>query len=191
MVTRPTAPDDGGKDFADKLSAALAGYGTGPFIEFERKWYSGDEIIGYIERIAEAPTRAGLSAHEPVGVVVRNRVHHAAAVLGFIAARRPVAMIYSYQSAQSIARVIERLRLGAVVVDRDDWTAPVAAAVSRARSAAVVLSLQAPTVKLPASRKAVVPQATFPISFPTPGNEWCCWRSSRSPSGCGRSRPTG
>ena len=32
-----TGPDDGGKDFADKLWAGLIGYGAAPFIEFERK----------------------------------------------------------------------------------------------------------------------------------------------------------
>jgi long-chain acyl-CoA synthetase len=60
MVARPTDPDDGGKDFAGKLSAGLTGYGAAPFTEFERKWYSGNEIIGYIERIADALAHAGL-----------------------------------------------------------------------------------------------------------------------------------
>lgn len=139
-------------DFADELWSKLIGYGAAPFIEFEQQWYSGDEITGYITRIADALVSAGVSSSEPVGMVVRNRVPHASAVLGFIAARRPVAMIYSYQSAQSITRDIEQLRLAAVIVDRDDWTPPVAGAVSRAGSAAVVLSSKAPTVELAAVR---------------------------------------
>lgn len=148
-----TGPDDGGKEFADKLWAGLIAYGASPFIEFERKWYSGNEIIAYIDGIADALEQAGVSSNDPVGMVVRNRVGHAAAILGFIAARRPVAMIFSYQSTQSIARDIERLQLAAVIVDRDDWTAPVAEAVSRAGSAAVVISLHAPTVELAAVRE--------------------------------------
>jgi long-chain acyl-CoA synthetase len=128
-------------DFAENLSARLRSFGNRPCIEFERKWYSGNDITAYIDDIADALARAGLSSGEPVGVVVRNRVPHAAAILGFIAARRPVAMIYSYQSAQSIARDIETLRLPAVLVDREDWTDPVAAAVAGAGSAGVVLSL--------------------------------------------------
>lgn len=147
-----TGPDDGGKEFADKLWAGLTAYGTAPFIEFERKWYSGNEIVAAIDSVADALAKAGVAPDDPVGMVVRNRVGHAAAVLGFIAARRPVAMIYSYQSAQSIARDIERLHLAAVIVDRDDWTPQVAEAVSRAGSAAVLLSLHAPTVELVAVR---------------------------------------
>jgi long-chain acyl-CoA synthetase len=152
VQTWSTESEDGGQDFADKLWTKLIGYGAAPFIEFEHRCYSGDEITGCIKRIAEALARAGVSPSEPVGMVVRNRVPHAAAVLGFIAARRPVAMIYSYQSAQSIARDIEQLRLAAVIVDRDDWTPTVAAAVTRAGSAAVVLAVHEPTVDLVAER---------------------------------------
>jgi long-chain acyl-CoA synthetase len=127
-------------DFAENLSARLRSFGEKPCIEFERTWYSGNDITAYIDDIADALARAGLSPGEPVGLVVRNRLPHAAATLGFIAARRPVAMIYSYQSAQSIGRDVEKLRLPAVLVDREDWTDPVAEAVSRIGSAAVVLS---------------------------------------------------
>jgi long-chain acyl-CoA synthetase len=139
-------------DFAENLSAGLRSFGDGPCIEFERKWYSGNDITAYIDDIADALARAGLSPGEPVGLVVRNRVPHAAAILGFIAARRPVAMIYSYQSTQSIGRDVEKLRLPAVLVDREDWTDPVAEAVSRIGCAAVVLSPS--EVELAATRNA-------------------------------------
>ena len=137
--------------FAETLSARLAGYGDRPCIEFERKWYSGNDITGYINEIADGLSRAGVKPDEPVGLVVRNRVPHAAAILGFIAARRPVAMIYSYQSPQSIARDIEQLRLPAVLVDRDDWTDPVAQTVANTGAAGVVLSLHG--VEMPTTRK--------------------------------------
>ena len=138
-------------DFADTLSTRLRSFGDRPCIEFERKWHSGNDITHYIDEIADALARAGLAPGDPVGVVVRNRVPHAAAILGFIAARRPVAMIYSYQSAQSIARDIEKLRLPAVVVDREDWTETVAEAVATIGAAAVVLTLAG--VELTATRK--------------------------------------
>ena len=126
--------------FADTLSARLAGYGDNPFIEFERKWYSGNEFNLYVGSITSMLEGARLGSGEPVGLVVRNRLPHAAAILGFIAAQRPVVMIYSYQSARSIARDIEQLRLPAVVLDRDDWTPEVAEAVARTGAAAVTLS---------------------------------------------------
>lgn len=138
-------------DFAETLAARLNSFGDRPCIEFERKWYSGNEITEYIEDIAAALSRAGVPPTDPVGVVVRNRVPHAAAILGFIAARRPVAMIYSYQSPQSIARDIEQLRLPAVLLDRDDWTAPVAEAVTATGAAGVMMSLDG--VEVAASRR--------------------------------------
>jgi len=140
-------------DFAETLAARLRGFGERPCIEFERKWYSGSDITGYIDDIADALAQAGLSSTDPVGVVVRNRSPHAAAILGFVAARRPVAMIYSYQSPQSIARDIGALRVPAVVLDRDDWTEAVAQAVSRTGAAAVVVSLGG--VELTATRTRV------------------------------------
>ncbi|MFZ0833787.1 MAG: AMP-binding protein, partial [Mycobacterium sp.] len=140
-------------DFAETLAMRLRGFGDRPCIEFERKWQSGNDITGYIDRIADALSDAGVAPDDPVGVVVRNRLPHAAAILGFVAARRPVAMIYSYQSPQSIARDIEVLRLPAIVLDRDDWTEPVAQAVSHTATAAVVVSADA--VELTARRTHV------------------------------------
>jgi long-chain acyl-CoA synthetase len=152
-------PDDtgysDGESVAAVLSARLASYGERPFIEFECRWYCGNDITRYIGEISDALDRAGVSPGEPVGIVVRNRIPHAAALLGFVAARRPVAMIYSYQSAQSIARDIEQLQLPAVLVDRQDWTAPVAEAVARTGGAGVVLSMRPPIVELTAARRTL------------------------------------
>lgn len=126
--------------FADTLSARLASYGDRPCIEFERKWYAGKDITAYIECIASLLKQAGVGPGEPVGLVVRNRLPHAAAILGFIAAQRPVVMIYSYQSARSIARDIDNLRLPAVFLDHDDWTPDVADAVAQIGAAAITFS---------------------------------------------------
>ena len=109
--------------FAATLSARLAGYGTRPFIEFGHRWYTGDEVTSAADRISALLNEGGLAPGDPVGVVVRNRLPHAAAILGFVAARRPVVMIYSYQSARSIARDIADLALPAVVLDREQEAA--------------------------------------------------------------------
>jgi long-chain acyl-CoA synthetase len=134
--------------FADTLARRLAGYGAQPFIEFERTWHSGHAIADLRARIDTALIRAGVAAGEPVGVVVRNRLAHAAAVLGFVASGRPVVMIYSFQSARSIAADVERLRLTAVLADVADWTDPVIAAAQRVGAAAVALSSSPPAVEL-------------------------------------------
>ncbi|MGB8407477.1 MAG: fatty acid--CoA ligase family protein [Mycobacterium sp.] len=127
--------------FAARLATGLAGYGDRPFIEFDGRWYSGSEIAAMYRRIEKLLCGNGVGSGEPVGVVVRNRVPHAAAILGFIAAGRPVVMIYSYQSAAGIASDIAALHLPAVIADEQDWTESVVAATKVAGSASISLSL--------------------------------------------------
>jgi long-chain acyl-CoA synthetase len=83
---------------------------------------------------------AGVADGAAVGLVVRNRLPHAAAIIGFLAAGRPLSMIYSFQSPESIGRDIEKLQLSAIVADSEDWTAPVIDAAKRAGSAAIEIS---------------------------------------------------
>jgi long-chain acyl-CoA synthetase len=129
------------ESFTETFAAGLASYGDQPCIEFEGRWYSGDDITGYGTAIAAALDRAGVPDAAPVGLVVRNRLPHAAAIIGFLAAGRPVSMIYSFQSPEAIGRDIEKLNLSAIVADREDWTDDVITAAKRAGSAGVAISL--------------------------------------------------
>ncbi|RDH78902.1 long-chain fatty acid--CoA ligase [Mycolicibacterium moriokaense] len=132
--------------FTERFAAGLAGYGDGQCIESGGRWYSGTEVIAYADAIASLLRKAGVADDAPVGLVVRNRLPHAATIMGFIAAGRAVSMIYSFQSPESIGRDIEALRLSAIVADVQDWTDEVVAAAKRAGSAGVALSLRAPIV---------------------------------------------
>jgi long-chain acyl-CoA synthetase len=132
--------------FTETFAAALAGYGAQKCIEFEGRWYSGDDITAYADAIALTLRDAGVPDGAPVGLVVRNRLQHAAAIIGFLAAGRPVSMIYSFQSPEAIGRDIEKLQLSAIVADREDWTDEVITAAKRAGSAGVAISLNSPAV---------------------------------------------
>ena len=134
------------ESFTETFAAGLASYGEKPCIEFEGRWYSGDEITGYADAIAARLHDAGVADGAPVGLVVRNRLPHAAAIIGFLAAGRPVSMIYSFQSPESIGGDIEELELSAIVADREDWTGEVITAAKRAGSAGVAISLSRPLV---------------------------------------------
>lgn len=134
------------ESFTETFAAGLAGYGDRPCIQYEGRWYSGEEVTAYGRAIADALREAGVADGAPVGLVVRNRLPHAAAIIGFLAAGRPVSMIYSFQSPESIGRDIEALSLSAVVADVEDWTQPVITAAERAGSAGVAISLRSPTV---------------------------------------------
>ncbi len=132
--------------FTERFAAGLAGYGDGQCIEYEGRWFSGNEVTEYADAIASVLRDARVADDAPVGLVVRNRLPHAAAIIGFIAAGRAVSMIYSFQSPESIGRDIEALRLSAVVADEEDWTGEVIAAAKRSGSAGVALSMRTPTV---------------------------------------------
>lgn len=127
--------------FAGTLAAGLASYRDRPFIGFDGRWFSGEEIAAMYRRVEDLLSGNGVGPGEPVGVVVRNRVPHAAVILGCIAAARPVVMIYSYQSPTAIAADIEQLGLPAVIADAQDWTQPVVAAARSAGSAGISVSL--------------------------------------------------
>jgi acyl-CoA synthetase (AMP-forming)/AMP-acid ligase II len=132
--------------FTEAFAAGLASYGEQPCIEFQDRWYSGDEVAAFGKTIASVLRNAGVADGAPVGLVVRNRLPHAAAIIGFLAAGRPVSMIYSFQSPEAIGRDIEKLELSAIVADREDWTDPVVDAAKRTGSAGVAISMQAPLV---------------------------------------------
>lgn len=153
--------------FCATLSAGLNSYGAAPCIEFERTWYSGNDITGYIAAVDDQLARAGVAPGDPVGVVVRNRVPHAAVILGFVAAGRPVAMIYSYQSAESIARDITSLRLPAILADQQDWTAAARDAVTHVGSAGIGLIPEPIGVETIAARRQVGDAA--PVGRLAPG----------------------
>ena len=128
------------ESFTETFAAGLASYGPRPCIEFAGCWFTGDEITAYASRVTELLRDAGVPDDAPLGVVVRNRVPHAAAIIGSLAAARPVVMIYSFQSAQAIARDIDRLDLAAVAADPLDWTDEVVAAAVRTGTAAIALA---------------------------------------------------
>ncbi|MBO0680226.1 long-chain fatty acid--CoA ligase [Mycolicibacterium sp. S2-37] len=136
--------------FTETFAAGFAGYGDRPCIWFEGRWHSGAEVTGYADAVTAALDDAGVGRRAPVGLVVRNRPTHAAAIAGFLAGGRRVSMVYSFQSPEAIAADIERLEVAAVVADVQDWTEPVTEAARRCGRAGVAISVDAPRVVTPA-----------------------------------------
>ncbi|MGK2866991.1 MAG: class I adenylate-forming enzyme family protein [Mycobacterium sp.] len=134
------------ESFTERFAAGLASYGDRPCIEFERHWFTGDEVAAYGAGIADCLDRAGVAPDAPVALVVRNRYPHAAATVGALAAGRPVAMIYSFQTPEAIAADIARLDAVAVLADPQDWTEPVTAAARGIGAVGIVLGAEVAAV---------------------------------------------
>src|SRR3954464_12728346 len=92
---------------------------------FTRGWLrdTARSVIDILGGIATGP--------DGLGFVARNRPWAIAAVLGMIAARRTISMIYSYQSPEALAETITRLDLQAVVMCDEDLSPPVREAAQR------------------------------------------------------------
>jgi acyl-coenzyme A synthetase/AMP-(fatty) acid ligase len=92
---------------------------------FTRGWLreTAGSVIDILAGIATRP--------DGLGFVARNRPWAIAAVLGMIAARRTISMIYSYQSPEALAETITRLGLQAVVMCEEDLSLPVQEAAER------------------------------------------------------------
>jgi acyl-CoA synthetase (AMP-forming)/AMP-acid ligase II len=101
-----------------------------PFVEFEGQWWTAARFAAIGAGLAGLLDEAEVPPAIAVGVVVRNHVETAAAIVGLVAAGRPVTMIYSYQSPELIAASVEKLALGVVVAEDADWTAELRAAVT-------------------------------------------------------------
>ncbi|HYR15205.1 MAG TPA: long-chain fatty acid--CoA ligase, partial [Mycobacterium sp.] len=72
------------ESFTETFAAGLASYGDRQCIELDGRWYSGNDITGYADAIAHTLRDAGVEDPAPVGLVVRNRLPHAAAIIGFL-----------------------------------------------------------------------------------------------------------
>ncbi|KUI30953.1 class I adenylate-forming enzyme family protein [Mycobacterium sp. GA-2829] len=149
--------------FTETFAAGFTSYGARPCIEFEGRWHSGDEVTGYAAAVDAALRDAGAGPHAPIGLVVRNRLPHAAAIAGSLAGGRWVSMIYSFQSPEAIARDVEQLRPAAVVADLEDWTVPVLDAVTRCGVGGVALSPDGPRVMAKGAPVTAAPSAGLSI----------------------------
>lgn len=132
--------------FTETFGDGFGSYGDRPCVWFEGRWHTGTEVTGYAAAVDSALTDAGVGRQAPIGLVVRNRLPHAAAIAGFLAGGRRVCMIYSFQSPEAIARDVQRLDVAAVVADEQDWTEPVTAAAQRCGRAGVAISTAPPRV---------------------------------------------
>src|SRR3546814_13708284 len=92
-------------EFNDRLLAALRSERSRPLFAYAGTEYKRGEIADFAERVVSLLDAAQVPLDAKVGVVVRNRVLHAAALLGLIGHGRPLTTIYAIQSRSEERRV--------------------------------------------------------------------------------------
>lgn len=135
-------------DFSSAIHQRLYSDPSAAAIEFQQQWYTRGEIAAIADGIIALLKKAGIPDNAAVGMIVRNRVPHAAAMLGFVAAKRSFSMIYAFQSPEAMARDVEKLQCAAVIADRDDWTPVVIEAARKVGSLGIAISAHGERVAL-------------------------------------------
>ena len=103
-------------------TAALSSPPSQPAIEFEKRWISWGEMRRVSDRLGQLIDASGAGDHAKLAFVARNRPSAIAAFLGMLAKGCSVRMVYPFQSAQAIARELERIKPALVVADAGDYS---------------------------------------------------------------------
>jgi len=109
-------------------------------IEFRGKWYTWGDVAGIGQNVEKLLGEDKVAKDAIVGVVVRNRLGHAASLLGLVAEGRSIQMVYAFQPVEALAADLERFKLTAVIAAEQDWTPDVIAAAKRAGSLGISVS---------------------------------------------------
>jgi long-chain acyl-CoA synthetase len=124
----------------DMLCArALARDASLPAIEFQGRWIHWGEMRRVADRLATLVAASGAGPRASVALVARNRPSAIAALLGLIAMRRTVRMVYSYQSAAALARNVGQLAPAVIVAAREDYSEELLATLRSGATAAIAL----------------------------------------------------
>src|ERR1700681_691746 len=108
-------------DVSDEIRDRLTRQPEAKALEIDGVWRTWGEVNEVVGRIDAVLDQNGIGESVPVGVIGRNRLTHMAAVLALLGRRRTVVFIHSLLPPAGLAAEIEKLKLPAIIADRDDW----------------------------------------------------------------------
>jgi acyl-CoA synthetase (AMP-forming)/AMP-acid ligase II len=89
-------------------------------IQYERNWFSWGEVGGYTQQVASLTARHGGGDHPRVGILLRNRPAHVAALLGVLRTGGTVVVINPSRGDQRTRADIEAMALPLIIGEADD-----------------------------------------------------------------------
>ncbi len=99
---------------------ALSRPDSDPAIEFKGRWFTWGDLRRIAAALKAAIAASGASPRTPIAFAPHNRPAALAALVGLIAEKRNICMIYAYQSKAGIARDVLRLDAPVLVADAAD-----------------------------------------------------------------------
>jgi len=147
-------------DVATIVRSTLDRPDDGEAIEFQGHWMRWTEVRSLTHAIEAALIANDVDRFCAVGFVARNRSTHAAVLMGLVADRRPISMIYAFQAAAPLSRDVEQLRPAALIASEDDWSPQLIDAVNSIGAVRISISLQ-PPFAITVAERARRPAATY------------------------------
>lgn len=120
-------------------AAALARPADLPAIEFNQQWVTWGQMSQLAQRLKELLQASHAPTNAKVALVARNHPAAIAVFLGLIAQGYSIRMVYPFQSAQAIARDIEKIAPAAVIATHTDYASPIISVLQAQGIAALVL----------------------------------------------------
>jgi long-chain acyl-CoA synthetase len=108
-------------DVSDEIRDRLTRQPEAKALEIDSVWRTWGEVNEVVGRIDAVLDQNGIGESVPVGVIGRNRLTHMAAVLALLGRRRTIVFIHSLLPPAGLAAEIEKLKLPAIIADRDNW----------------------------------------------------------------------
>lgn len=110
-------------DISHRITEVMRIDPTAPALHYDRRWWNWDEVRQFGERLdAHLANRLPPRLGTPVGVVMRNRPAHVAAVLHILSRGYCLVPISSIQAPARIADDVRAQHPPIVVSDAEDWS---------------------------------------------------------------------
>lgn len=129
--------------FSQQLYATFHSEPEADYMEFKGRLFSRGEMAALADGAMALLEAAGLEKDLSIGVVVRNKPLHAAAMMGLISTDRWLTSIYALQTPAQIAQELRDSHFAAVFADATDWTPELIEAARACGTMAIRLDLAA------------------------------------------------
>lgn len=128
------------KTLEDLCKEALSRDSGRKAIEFHNQWFTWGQIRDVAEQLIELLASSGVAPDDAVTFIPRNRPSALAALLALMSQGRGIRMLYAFQSAESLARQIERQMPAVVIAEDSDFSPEVKATLSKHHIAGIQLT---------------------------------------------------